>query len=239
MKQKQLECNRQQGIQSLLIIEGDENNVRRSRRARGHHFLHRTILMFMLLLASSTFSFAQFEWGIKFGANASTQAGIGNICDNNELKAGLNFGVIGRYQFNDWMALKSGIDFQQKGLKCNSKADNSEIKNNLNYLVLPLKAEFSASEKAGFKNGQRLFFATGPYFGYLLDATETIQEQTRDLENLNEFDFGWSFELGMEFPVFEKKAIQVSLNYDMGISEIASDTDIQNKSASINLGFLF
>ena len=239
MKQKQLECNRQQGIQSLLFIEGNENNMGTWRRASGQHFLHGTILMLMLLLASSTFSFAQFEWGIKFGANASTQSGIGNICDNNELKGGLNFGVIGRYQLNDWMALKSGIDFQQKGFKCDSKVDNSEIKNNLSYLVLPLKTEFSASEKAGFKNGQRLFFATGPYFGYLLKAEQTIQEQSSDLENLNEFDFGWSFELGMEFPVFEKNAIQVSLNYDMGISEIASDADIQNKSASINLGFLF
>jgi len=31
----------------------------------------------------------------------------------------------------------------------------------------------------------------------------------------------------------------LSLNYDMGVSDMATDLDVQNKSASINLGFLF
>jgi len=196
-------------------------------------------MVIVLLLGISSTSFAQFNWGVKAGLNASTQSEIGKITDDNGLKAGFNFGVIARYQMNDWMALKSGIDYQGKGLKCDLKDSDSELRDNLQYLILPVKAEFSASEKAGFKNGQRLFFATGPYFGYLLDAEETIQEQTTDLEDLNDFDFGWSFEIGMEFPVLKNKALQVSMNYDMGISEISNDSDIQNKSASLNLGFLF
>ncbi len=233
MKQKQFKnvTRHANGIVSNLTEKG-MNSLKMKR-------ISKLGMVIVLLLGISSTSFAQFNWGVKAGLNASTQSEIGKITDDNGLKAGFNFGVIARYQMNDWMALKSGIDYQGKGLKCDLKDSDSELRDNLQYLILPVKAEFSASEKAGFKNGQRLFFATGPYFGYLLDAEETIQEQTTDLEDLNDFDFGWSFEIGMEFPVLKNKALQVSMNYDMGISEISNDSDIQNKSASLNLGFLF
>ena len=233
MKQKQFKnVNRHaNGIVSILT-ENEMNSLKMKR-------ISKLGIVIVLLLGISSTSFAQFSWGVKTGVNASTQSEIGNICDNNGLKAGFNIGLIAKFNLNDWMALKSGIDYQDKGIKCDLYDLDSELKDNLQYLILPVKAEFSASEKAGFKNGQRVFFATGPYFGYLLNAEETIQEQTTDLEDLNDFDFGWSFELGMEFPVLKNKALQVSLNYDMGFSEISDDSDIQNKSASLNLGFLF
>lgn len=205
----------------------------------GNGVLHKMAILFLLLFGSTTISFAQFDWGLKLGANVSTQSEIGNICDDNDLKAGLNAGVIARYYFNDWIAIKSGFDYQGKGEKCNSKDENTVFTAKLKYLILPVKAEFSASEKAGFKNGQRLFFASGPYFGYLLDASENKSGITTDIEDLNDFDFGWSFELGFEFPLFKTNALQVSLNYDMGVSDVAENIDVQNKTASFNLGFLF
>ena len=233
MKRKQFKnVNRHVNRIVSVSTENEKNSLKMKR-------ISKLGMVIVLLLGISSTSFAQFNWGVKAGANASTQSKIGNICDDNGLKSGLNIGLIARYNLNDWMALKSGIDYQGKGIKCDLNDLDSELKDNLQYLILPVKAEFSASEKAGFKNGQRLFFATGPYLGYLLNAEETIQEQTTDLENLNDFDFGWSFELGMEFPVLKNKALQVSLNYDMGIYEISDEAETQNKSASLNLGFLF
>jgi len=208
-------------------------------KTNGIGFLQRAVLIFLVIAGNTTHTFAQLDWGVKLGANASTQSEIGNICDDNNLKVGLNAGILARYYFNDWLAVKSGLDYQGKGKKCDLKDGNTEQTTKLNYLVLPVKAEFSASEKAGFKNGQRLFFATGPYFGYLLNAKQTIQDKTIDLEDLNNFDLGWSFELGFEFPVFKSNALQVSLNYDMGLREVADGIDVQNKSASLNLGFFF
>lgn len=199
----------------------------------------KAVFFLLVFLGTSTLASAQFDWGVKLGANASTQSEIGNICDDTGLKAGMNLGLLGRYHFNDWLALKSGIDYQTKGKKCDLPGNEGELKNDLDYLILPLKAEFSASEKVGFKNHQRLFFATGPYFGYLLNAEETLHGKTTDLKSVNDFDFGWTFELGMEFPVFNKNAIQVSLSYDMGFKEIVTESKMHNKSASLNLGFLF
>lgn len=199
----------------------------------------KAFVLLLMVLGFSSMSNAQLQWGAKLGTNASTQSEIGNICKDDGLKVGFNAGVLARYQMNNWLAVKSGIDYQLKGKKCDVVGEDSKLEYDLSYLLLPVKAEFSAGEKAGFKNGQRLFLATGPYVGYLLDSKQKIQGQTTDLNDLNDFDFGWSLELGMEFPVFKSKALQVSLNYDMGISEIAANSDIQNKSASVNLGFLF
>jgi hypothetical protein len=228
-----------QAFDSLPVSKENEIGLTGKNANTSKEFLKKAVIFMLLFIGSTTFSFAQFDWGVKLGANASTQSEIGNICDDNNLKIGLNAGMVARFRFNDWMAVISGLDYQNKGKQCDLKEDNTELTTNLKYLILPVKAEFSASEKAGFKNGQRLFFATGPYFGYLLDGTETKLGNTTNLEDLNDFDFGWSFELGFEFPVFKANALQVSLNYDMGVSDMATDLDVQNKSASINLGFLF
>ncbi len=199
----------------------------------------KVIVLILLLLGFSVNGFAQFQWGIKLGVNSSTQSEVGNICDNSDLRLGFNGGVVAKYQMKDWLALKSGLDYQLKGMKCDVSGEDYNLKTKLNYLVLPVKVEFSAGEKAGFKNGQHLFFATGPYWGYLLDAKQIVNGQTTDLNDFEDLDFGWTFELGFEFPVMRSNVLQVSLNYDMGIKEIANNADFQNKTASLNLGFLF
>ena len=153
--------------------------------------------------------------------------------------AGFNGGLAGRYGFNDWLGVRSGLDFQMKGTLCDKSGMEPDVTNRLNYLLLPVKAEFSASEKAGFKNGQRLFFATGPYAGYLLNAKQIKNDVKTDLDSYKNFDFGWSFEIGYQVPVLKKNALQFSLNYDMGIAEVADNTDRQNKSASFSVAWLF
>lgn len=200
---------------------------------------NKLLVLFLLLFSGVGLTSAQegFNWGLKAGINASTQAEIGNICDNNDLIVGFNGGLVGRYGFNDWLGVRSGLDFQMKGTRC--EVLGVDVTNRLNYLLLPVKAEFSTGEKAGFKNGQRLFFATGPYAGYLLNAKAIKDDVTVDLDVYNDFDFGWSFELGYKIPVNKNNVLQFSLNYDMGISEVADDTDSENKSASLNVTWLF
>lgn len=204
--------------------------------------LNNKLLLLVLILISGTgIATAQegFNWGLKAGINASTQSEIGNICDDNNVVAGFNGGLAGRYGFNDWLGVRSGLDFQMKGTLCDKPGMEPDVTNRLNYLLLPVKAEFSAGEKAGFKNGQRLFFATGPYAGYLLNAKQIKNDVKTDLDLYNNFDFGWSFELGYQVPVMKNSALQFSLNYDMGVAEIADNSDSQNKSASFSVAWLF
>jgi long-subunit fatty acid transport protein len=170
---------------------------------------------------------------------ASTLSVLGNLGDDNALKIGFNSGLMARYRFNDWLAFKTGVAYQQKGERIDESVTKNEIKTSLSYLVVPVKAEFSAGEKAGLKHGRSVFFATGPFYGYLLDAKQTVSGNTTDLNGMNDTDFGWNFELGFEFPVMKTNALQVSLNYEMGFSDIADGMDSQNKTASLNLVLIY
>lgn len=239
MKQKQLGKHNRCKMGTVPVSSGMEEFSKNRKHQRLNNLIQKVLIVAILMAGFSVNTFAQVQWGVELGANASTQSEIGNLCDDNGLRVGFNSGVIAKVQMNNWMALKSGIDYQLKGKKCDITGEDSKLENKLSYLVLPVKAEFSAGEKAGLKNGQRLFFATGPYIGYLLDAKQTLHGQTTDLNDLNDVDFGWTFELGFEFPVLKSNALQVSLNYDMGLTEVEESTDIQNKTASLNLGFLF
>lgn len=196
------------------------------------------VLAVLMVFTGTALASAQesFNWGLKAGINASTQSEMGNICDNTDVVAGFNGGLAARYGFNNWLGVRSELDFQMKGTQCD--ASGVEATNRLNYLLLPVKAEFSASEKAGLKNGQRVFFATGPYAGYLLNAKQIKNDVKTDLDLYNDFDYGWSFEIGYMIPV-KSNALQFSLNYDMGVAEVAKDSDTQNKSASFNVTWFF
>jgi long-subunit fatty acid transport protein len=230
-----------QDMHKIKVPFSKENNEELSieKDSSGFDFIKTLVVVIIVIIGSSGLAKAQFQWGVNAGVNASTLSALGNLGDDNALKVGFNTGVIAKYRFNDWLALNSGIDYQLKGEKRDENTIKNQIKASLSYLVLPVKAEFSASEKAGFKNGQRVFFATGPYFGYLLDSKQTISGRTSEMKDIKDSDFGWAFELGFEFSVMKTNSLQVSLNYDMGFSEIAAGMNAQNKTASFNFGFLF
>ncbi|MCG6188309.1 porin family protein [Maribellus maritimus] len=238
MKQK-IRKSDQYELRTRLVSSSEEGFLLNKSQKSGNNNRKKFLVLVMVLLSFSPNLFAQFQWGIKLGVNTSTQSDIGNVFDNDGLRTGFDAGIIGRYEASNWLAFKSGIEYKTIGAKTDVLGEDSKLQNNLSYLALPLKAEFSASEKAGFKNGQRLFFATGPYCAYLINAEQKFKGQTSDLDNLNDIDLGWSFELGFEFPVCKSNALQLSVNYDMGLSKIADNDDVRNKSASVNIGFLF
>jgi hypothetical protein len=239
MKQKEILKQDWHETKFVHVSSENEGKTGIETNRSGIELLKVVVVAMALILGANGFANAQFQWGINAGANASTLSALGNLGDDNALKIGFNSGLMARYRFNDWLAFKTGVAYQQKGERIDEAVTNNEIKTSLSYLVVPVKAEFSAGEKAGLKDRRRLFFATGPYLGYLLDAKQTVSGNTTDLDGMNDTDFGWNFELGFEFPVMKTNALQVSLNYDMGFSDIADGMDSQNKTASLNLGFLF
>lgn len=193
----------------------------------------------VLLSGFAMASNAQLQYGFKISAGATCQSDMLEIANNWDTRFAPSIGLVGKYQLTEGFALKSGLEYQQKGR--NFDENGSSITNKLQYLNIPVKAEFSAGEKAGFKKGQRLYFAAGPYLGYLLDAKGKLNGAEFNLENdTKDFDFGLGFEIGYEFPAFTNKAIQIGLNYDMGFVEVyKSEPDLHNKMASISAALLF
>jgi len=199
----------------------------------------RKLLVIVVLVALATTGNAQLQYGVKLNAGASCQSDMLELAKNCDVRFSPSIGLVGKYQFTEGFALKSGLEYLQKGRSYDE--DGASLSNKLQYLNLPVKAEFSAGEKAGFKNGQRVFFAIGPYVSYLLDAKGELNDVSFDLKSdSKDFDFGFSYEIGFEFPVFTDKTLQVGLNYDMGFIEVyKSDPDLHNKMASISLALLF
>nr|WP_321486125.1 porin family protein [uncultured Draconibacterium sp.] len=197
------------------------------------------MLVGVLTMGLSLVSKAQMSYGIKLGTGASCQSDLLELANNCDVRFSPTIGFVGKYQITEGFALKSGLEYQQKGRSFTE--DNVDVTNKLQYLSLPVKAEFSAGEKAGLKKGQRLYFAVGPYLSYLLDAERELDDATFDMKSdTKDFDAGLGLELGIEFPVFNQKALQVGLNYDMGFVEVyKSESDLHNKMASISLGLLF
>ncbi|WP_346863699.1 porin family protein [uncultured Draconibacterium sp.] len=201
--------------------------------------LKKLVLLMVVVLSVSATSNAQLQYGVKASAGATCQSDMLEIAKNCDVRFSPGIGLLAKYQFTDAFALKSGLEYLQKGRSYDE--NGSSLTNKLQYLNLPVKAEFSAGEKAGFKNGQRIYFAVGPYLSYLLDAKGELNDVSFDLQSdTKDFDFGLSYEIGFDFPVFNTKTLQVGLNYDMGFIEVyKSEPDLHNKMASISLGLLF
>ena len=173
----------------------------------------------IILIMETLKTNAQFYWVFETGVNGSTQSYIDNVYVNDGVLTNFNFGLTTYLSINNGMSIKSGINYEGKGRKLEvNGASPSTITQNLSYISLPLKTEYSLGEKAGFKNRQ----------------------STDNKNEIKNTDFGWSFELGMKFPMMEKKDLLFSVNYDMGFSKISKlDPDLRNKTVSFNFGILF
>ena len=170
-------------------------------------------LTLFLLSGVLNLSHAQNRLGIKLITGVACQSELLQITENKSLGFAYVFGVSDNIQLSEAFALQTGLEYFKR--KINLDDDDTNINNTFHYLVLPALAKFSASEKAGFINGLRLYFATGPYLAYLLDAK--------------------SKESGITTGI--KGDVR---NYDMGFTEVYKhETQMQNKMGSVSLAFTF
>ena len=206
-------------------------------------FRQKLVFTFALLglfsLGTSRPAQAQTEFGVRIFGGASTQSQLFNLFDNYDLNPSYGVGVSAKYNFREGLALQTGLDYFMKSGK--PTFNKSQFNTSFQYLELPLQLEFSAGEKFGFSKGQKVFFAAGPYLAYLLDAENKSGDLTSDItDDASKTDFGLRFTSGVSFPVSGRNAIEVSVNYDMGLSEVYKNTnDIQNKTGFISVGYVF
>lgn len=204
--------------------------------------LSKIILVVVCIAIPAIKSFGQVDLGVKSGINISTQSELGNLCNNNNLIAGFNIGGIVRYHVNDWLALKSDFMYSQKGKKYHSTIENNSnvISDRFNYVIIPVKAEYSINTGNAPGKKQKLFLAAGPFYGFLLNADRENNSTNTNLKEITaNNDYGLSFDLGFEFPV-KNRSITAGINYEMGLSKIAQyDDELRNKTVSCNIGFIF
>ena len=96
-------------------------------------------------------------------------------------RSGVNFGLMGQYDFNDWLGVRAELDWTQKNYRqTRHVVDDQDYKYTNNYLLMPVVASF------GFGGEQlRGFCNVGVYGGYWLNS----HRKGTDFNNVSEYTY--------------------------------------------------
>lgn len=184
---------------------------------------------------------------------------------NNSLMAGVSL----KYKFGKTFAWIADVLYERKGYNYNDSSSlnyryfendspskvNTQI--DLDYIVIPILLN------ADFGKKYNLYISTGSYFGFVLDAkyygetwetyiTESSFSTHKEYVYKNiedkiwENDWGWVFNTGFQFPIFDRYKLDLEIRYNLGIKNIFKESDIsglnddyfKNRSLSVSLGLI-
>ena len=125
------------------------------------------LLLWLMVLATVEVS-AQWAVGVRGGWTSTTitRSNANRIDETYSAQNGLEFGVMGRYTFNPWLAVRANLSFMQRSHRMDrilNYIDPVYTVYRNSYLMLPVEADFSFG-------GQRLrgHLLAGGYCGYWL-----------------------------------------------------------------------
>lgn len=151
---------------------------------------------------------------VAFGARAGINLSTFN--DDQALNAdqmlGLHLGVFGRYRFGEHLAAKLELMYSMQGARADEFSVFKEYAVNLNYLKVPVLAEVIFNNK--------VFVEVGPYFGFLLDSSQSFEELEENQSSFN---------------VSEDDTNPLDLGFAVGVNYYLSD--IWGLGARYNQGF--
>jgi hypothetical protein len=205
-------------------------------------------LIVVLMLGWSVHSFAQVTFGVRAGFNMSTMLSKDNDYNysdemNFKMKPGFNVGPTLDCPISGMFSFETALLLSTMGVKSEYDYGGGNTKETLSllYLQLPLTA------RATFDVGStKLFGALGPYLGYGLSGKwtsdayddEDVKWGTGTEDHFKRFDAGLHIGAGVMV-----KIIEISLTYDLGLANIASDTENgtkdMNRLLALNLGYKF
>ncbi len=212
------------------------------------------ILMFFVALTTSVS--AQFEIGLKAGAgfNSVTRSNAGRVDVTFHDKMGLDYGIMARYQFNEWFAIRADVEMLSRShtMKRNLayvKGVYTDYK--FQYLTLPVMADFTFG-------GEKLrgHFMMGGFVSYWLSAnvsgnTFDIYDKIRPFDEKMEFNeyhnrivAGVAAGPGLSYALSDKISLELDalIYYDltsyMKINRISPEPRYNN-TMSLTLGLTY
>ena len=205
--------------------------------------------------------FSQFSVGLQ-GTGSLANAQIKNAEDfdyKKKMRAMPGAGVVVQYAFNENFALRSGLNYQQNGIKLTATASqeaiemNIKLENTLHYVQIPVNALFTLPV------GSFKFYAgAGGYVNYGIsgntkstvtytlspDEKETIREKAKAFKkeedggaNLKRTDFGASALAGIQLP----GGLFANVGYQLGLSNMSNGDEgkYRNRSLQLSIGYFF
>lgn len=119
-----------------------------------------------------------------------------------KMRTGFIGGVEGEYYFNSWFSAALGLNYAQQGWKVESVA------NKLDYLNVPLTADFYVAPGLALK--------TGVQFGFLMNA----KADEGDIKNSCE-KFNFSIPVGISYEISN---FVLDIRYNLGLTSVNKDS---------------
>lgn len=176
------------------------------------------------------------HFGAKVGSNFSVQSEVGDLYNNNKIRAGLNAGVFAKYQLNEKVFLQTELNFEQKG------SNDENVKTNYDYLTIPLLVGYSMGESWNTPLSFNIY--GGPYAGILLNAESVVEidgvDETTDLnEQTNNAEVGFMGGFVVSYPINDKNLF-LDFRAGLGLSPYEVDnSELKNKYIGLSLGLEF
>lgn len=189
------------------------------------------LFLFMLGLAGMcTVASAQtgFGWGVKGGLNLT---GATNLGDNTQTKTGIVAGAFVDYRFTDHFALSADVLYSRQGFSLGKNDEGVRTKARLNYLNVPILANYyivgGLAVKAGIQPG------------FLLNSKAIAKKDgdtaKTDLEGVSGTDLSIPVGISYDCPF----GIILEARYNIGVTNIDSGGSSRNSVFSIMVGYRF
>ena len=212
-----------------------------------------TILTLVVLTA--TISFAQ-TFGVKAGLNMANITNGSDIQEmyeavgaKNNMMLGISVGATGSFELSDLMSLSAELNFTQKGTNTSFEGMDDDFLTKINFIDIAPSTSFKISE--GFSAN------VGPYIGFALSGTQTVQEidiTTGEITTASEaIDFeedeigtlDYGLNVGVSYVLNEM--IAINAGYSLGLADLNAeaaefdDGDHSQKTNGIyfSVGYLF
>jgi Outer membrane protein beta-barrel domain len=190
-------------------------------------FMKKLALVFLAGMSIATAANAQFQFGIKAGANFSTVNGS-DVSGASTL-TDFNGGVYFKLPLTHHLSIQPELLYSGQGFEDNSGGVTE--KQHFNYFNIPVLLKYT--------HFSGLFVETGPQFGVLTSANfKADGVSADDKSDFNTADFSWVVGVGFKIPT---TPLSIDARYNFGISNIENsgqsgdNGSIRNGSFQIGL----
>jgi hypothetical protein len=173
--------------------------------------MSKKLVLFVLAAGAFFTSNAQFQFGVKAGANFATQSG-GDAGDAKTL-VGVNFGAFVKLPMAPGLSLQPELMYSGQG--AHYDVPNGTLNEHANYINIPVLLKFS--------HGSGFYAETGPQFGFLVSATSKVKgiggsETSSDAKSAYKSgDFAWVFGIGYKIP---RSPVGIDFRYNIGLANV-------------------
>lgn len=194
-----------------------------------------SLSLFMLCFLTAQAQDSKFEIGPEVGVNFSSYAFSDGDYNDKSLTR-ISFGAIAKVNFSENWALKGKLKYDGKG----SKNNNGSLEEKLNYITLPIMAEwkFGTGNLRGFLN-------FGLYAGFLTSAKLEYEdvEEFDIKDEVKSTDFGGAYAIGMIYRLKDNMNLIFELGGHTGAIDLKDGEEsiviIRNQVFSVNMGLTF